>query len=87
MSKCMLSNTTANSLEMLTDSFSTISAHSNNDFCSYTVSLKQILHDENLINEINTTHWEIKLILFSLISVFINLVNFLPVPNSPEYLI
>ena len=59
----MLFNTIANSLELLTDSFSTISAHPNNHFCRYRMSLMQILH-KNIIIEINETHWEIKLIFF-----------------------
>ena len=78
---CMLFNTIANSLEILTDSFSTRSAHPDNHLCRYRMSLKQILHDINLIIEINTTHWDIKLIFMNILTSdnidvgFINLVH------------
>ena len=69
-----LFSTTTNSLE--------ISAHSYNHFDRYKMSLKQNLHYKNIMIEINATHWEIKLILFSwtydtdIIDVgFINLVH------------
>ena len=64
ITKYMLFNTIADSLEVLTDSFSTISAHSNNHFYRYKMSLKQILHDKNFIIEIIATRWEIDLIFF-----------------------
>ena len=64
MTKFMLFNTTVNILEILTNSFSTISAHSYNYFYRYGMSLKQILYDNILIIEINTTFWEIGLIFF-----------------------
>ena len=64
MTKYMLFNTTVNILEILTNSFSTISAHSYNYFYRYGLSLKQILLDNILIIEINTTFGEIGLIFF-----------------------
>ena len=59
--KNMLFITTTNSLEILTDSFSTMLAHPKNHCYRYRMSLKQILHGKSLIIEINETHWEIKL--------------------------
>ena len=63
ITKYVLFNTNANSLEILTDSFSTISAHPNNHFYRYWMSLNEILHYKNLIIERNATHREIKLFL------------------------
>ena len=78
----MLFSTIANFLQILIDSFSTISAHPNHNFHRYRMSLKQILYDKNLMLEINATHWEINLIFFmniwtaDIIDVgFINLVH------------
>ena len=56
IAKYMLFDTSANSLEILTVSLSTISAEPNNHFYMYKMSLKQTLHDKNLVIEINETH-------------------------------
>ena len=64
-------------LEILTDSFSTISAHPNNHFYRYRMSLKQILHAKNLIIEmqvIDRSNWFFSWtydMLISLMSVLI----------------
>ena len=52
-------------LEILTDSFSTISAQPNSNFHMCRMPQNQMLHDKNIIIDINTTHWKIKLIVFS----------------------
>ena len=60
-------NTTTNTLERFTQSFSTISLLLNSQVFGYRMTVKQILHD-NLETEINTTPWEMVLLFDGLFS-------------------